>query len=66
MRGDTEFHLRELLRISLLIDKRKFKSFQEADTMIKLQTNLINVVLILLHDELYSRSRRYYDDPFNF
>ena len=66
MRGDTEHYLRELMRISLKIDKRKFNTFQEADKLIKQQTDLIMIVLNLLHDELYSRGRRYYRNPFDF
>ena len=66
MRGDTEHYLRELMRISLKIDKRKFNTFQEADKLIKQQTDLIMIVLNLLHDELYSRGRRYYRHPFDF
>ena len=65
MKGSTEYHLRELLRISLKIDKRKFNTFQEADKLIRQQTDLINIVLVLLHDELYTRSQRYYIDPFD-
>ena len=66
MRGDTEHYLRELMRISLKIDKRKFNTFQEADKLIKQQTDLIMIVLNLLHDELYSRGRRYYRNTFDF
>ena len=66
MKEPTEYYLRELLRVSLLIDKRKFNTFQEADKMIKLQTNLITIVLNYLHDELYSRGPRYWIDPFDF
>ena len=54
------------MRISLKIDKRKFNTFQEADKLIKQQTDLIMIVLNLLHDELYSRGRRYYRNPFDF
>ena len=66
MRGDTEHYLRELMRISLKIDKRKFNTFQEADKMIKLRTDLIMIVLNYLHDELYSRGPRYWIDPIDF
>ena len=66
MKEPTEYYLRELLRVSLLIDKRKFNTFQEADKMIKLQTDLITIVLNLLHDELYIRGPRYYQDPWDW
>ena len=66
MKEPTQYYMRELLRVSLLIDKQKFNTFQEADKMIKLQTDLITIVLNLLHDELYSRGPRYYFDPWGW
>ena len=66
MKDRTYFILRELIKISLKIDKQKYSSFQEADRLIWQQTDLINSSCALLQDELFTRSRRYDIDPWDW
>ena len=66
MKAETEHYLRELLKLSKKIENRKFETFQEADRMIKVESDLIIRVGTLLHMDLFSRSRRYYDDPWDW
>jgi len=63
---ETTYYVRQLLKISKKIETRKFNSFQEADRLVKQETQLVCTVATLLHLDLYSRSKRYFDDPFDF
>ena len=66
LKDTTYYHLRELIKLSLKIDKQKYKSFEEADRLIRQQTDLINSSCALLQDELFTRSRRYDIDPWDW
>ena len=48
------------------IEDRKFKTFQEADRLIKVESDLIIRVGTLLQMDLFNRSRRYIDDPWDW
>ena len=54
------------LAISKKIENRKFKTFQEADRLIKVESDLIIRVGTLLQMDLFNRSRRYIDDPWDW
>ncbi len=66
MKAETEHYLRQLLKVSRKIEDRKFKTFQEADRLIKVESDLIIRVGTLLQMDLFNRSRRYIDDPWDW
>ena len=66
MEDQVTYYIRQLLRISKKIETRKFKTFEECDRLIQEETKLICAVATLLHFELHSRSKRYFEDPFEF
>ena len=66
LKAETEHYLRQLLKVSRKIEDRKFKTFQEADRLIKVESDLIIRVGTLLQMDLFNRSRRYIDDPWDW
>ena len=66
MKAETEHYLRQLLKVSKKIESRKFKTFQEADRLIKVESDLIIRVGTLLQMDLFNRSQRYIDDPWDW
>ena len=66
MKAETEHYLRQLLKVSKKIEDRKFKTFQETDRLIKVESDLIIRVGTLLQMDLFNRSRRYIDDPWDW
>jgi len=66
LKAETEHYLRQLLKVSKKIESRKFKTFQEADRLIKVESDLIIRVGTLLQMDLFNRSQRYIDDPWDW
>lgn len=66
MDDQITYYIRQLLKISKQIETRKFKTFEQADELIRKETQLACTVATLLHLDLHSRSKRYFEDPFDF
>ena len=66
MDDQVTYYMRQLLKISKRIKTRKFTTFEECDRLIQEETKLICAVATLLHIDLHSRSKRYFEDPYEF
>tara|TARA_B100000212_G_C26917549_1_gene340560 strand:+ start:209 stop:409 length:201 start_codon:yes stop_codon:yes gene_type:complete len=66
MDDQITYYLRELLKISKKIETRKFNTFEEGDRLVQEETKLVCVLAYLLHIDLHLRSKRYFQDNFEF
>ena len=62
----ARYFIRELLKVSNKIKKRKFDSFQQDDDLIKQETKLMTTVIILINFDLANRDHRYFKDEWKF
>ena len=58
----ARYFIRELLKVSNKIKKRKFDSFQQGDDLIKQETKLMTTVIVLINFDLANRDHRYFKD----
>ena len=62
----ARYFIRELLKVSNKIKKRKFDSFQQGDDLIKQETKLMTTVIVLINFDLVNRDHRYFKDEWEF
>ena len=62
----ARYFIRELLKVSNKIKKRKFDSFQQGDDLIKQETRLMTTVIVLINFDLANRDHRYFKDEWEF
>jgi len=62
----ARYFIRELLKVSNKIKKRKFDSFQQGDDLIKQETKLMTTVIVLINFDLANRDHRYFKDEWEF
>ena len=66
MDEQARYFIRELLKVSNKIKKRKFDSFQQGDDLIKQETRLMTKVIVLINFDLANRDHRYFKDEWEF
>ena len=66
MDEQARYFIRELLKVSNKIKKRKFDSFQQGDDLIKQETKLMTTVIVLINFDLGNRDHRYFKDEWEF
>ena len=66
MDEQARYFIRELLKVSNKIKKRKFDSFQQGDDLIKQETKLMTTVIVLINFALANRDHRYFKDEWEF
>ena len=66
MDEQARYFIRELLKDSNKIKKRKFDSFQQGDDLIKQETKLMTTVIVLINFDLANRDHRYFKDEWEF
>lgn len=62
----ARYFIRELLKVSNKIKKRKFDSFQQGDDLIKQETKLMTTVIVLINFDLANRDHRYFKNEWEF
>ena len=62
----ARYFIRELLKVSNKIKKRKFDSFQQGDDLIKQETKSMTKVIVLINFDLANRDHRYFKNEWEF